>query len=70
VDAAAISRLASPPDAQWLHQPMAGAPRTRDGKVNMTGPVPRLDGKPDLSGIWQVPGDPAAPADCSGSASR
>src|SRR5688572_19386329 len=44
--------------AQWLHQPMAGAPRTRDGKVNMTGPVPRLNGKPDLSGIWQVPGDP------------
>src|ERR1044072_4349137 len=48
-------------DAQWLHQPMAGAPRTRDGKVNMTGPVPRLNGKPDLSGIWQVPGDPRAP---------
>ncbi|HEV8393706.1 MAG TPA: hypothetical protein VGQ37_05495 [Vicinamibacterales bacterium] len=48
-------------DAQWLHQPMAGAPRTRDGKVNMTGPVPRLDGKPDLSGIWQVPGEPRAP---------
>ena len=48
-------------DAQWLHQPMAGAPRTRDGKVNMTGPVPRVNGKPDLSGIWQVPGDPRAP---------
>jgi hypothetical protein len=44
--------------AQWLHQPMAGAPRTRDGKINTTGPVPRLDGKPDLSGIWQVQGDP------------
>jgi hypothetical protein len=47
--------------AQWLHQPMAGAPRTPDGKVNMTGPVPRLNGKPDLSGIWQVQGDPRAP---------
>jgi len=47
-------------EAQWLHQPTAGAPRTRDGKVNMTGPVPRLNGKPDLSGIWQVPGDPRA----------
>ena len=47
--------------AQWLHQPMAGAPRTRDGKINMTGPVPRLNGKPDLSGIWQVLGDPRAP---------
>jgi hypothetical protein len=47
--------------AQWLNQPMAGAPRMRDGKINMTGPVPRLNGKPDLSGIWQVQGDPRAP---------
>ena len=47
--------------AQWLHQPMAGAPRTHDGTINMTGPVPRLNGKPDLSGIWQVQGDPRAP---------
>jgi hypothetical protein len=47
--------------AQWLHQPMAGAPRTADGKINMTGPVPRVNGKPDLSGIWQVQGDPRAP---------
>jgi hypothetical protein len=47
--------------AQWLHQPMAGAPRTSDGKINMTGPVPRLNGKPDLSGIWQAQGDPRAP---------
>ena len=47
--------------AQWLHQPTLGAPRTLDGKVNMTGPVPRLNGKPDLSGIWQVQGDPRPP---------
>jgi hypothetical protein len=47
--------------AQWLNQPMAGAPRTPDGKINMTGPVPRLNGTPDLSGIWQVQGDPRAP---------
>lgn len=43
---------------QWINQPMAGAPRTPDGKIDMTGPVPRLDGHPDLSGIWQVPGEP------------
>src|SRR6476620_10072072 len=48
-------------DAQWLNQPMAGAPRTPDGKVNMTGPVPMLNGKPDLSGIWQVQAEPRAP---------
>jgi hypothetical protein len=44
--------------AQWLNQPMAGAPRTPDGKINMTGPVPMSNGKPDLSGIWQVQAEP------------
>src|SRR5215470_9045127 len=47
-------------DAQW-NAPMRGAPRTPDGKVNTTGPVPRINGKPDLSGIWQVEGEPRAP---------
>src|SRR5437763_10614375 len=52
---------ALPVDAQWLHEPMAGAPRTADGKINMTGPVPMVNGKPDLSGIWQVEAEPRAP---------
>ena len=47
--------------AQWLNQPMAGAPRLPDGKINMSGPVPMLNGTPDLSGIWQVEGEPRAP---------
>ncbi len=47
--------------AQWVNSPIAGAPRTRDGKINMTGPVPKIDGKPDLSGVWQVQGEPRAP---------
>ena len=39
-----------------------GAPRTPDGKVNMTGPVPRMNGKPDLSEMWQeVEAEPRAP---------
>jgi hypothetical protein len=46
--------------AQW-NESMAGAPRTPDGKVNMTGPVPRINGKPDLSGIWQVEAEPRGP---------
>jgi hypothetical protein len=46
--------------SQWLNEPTPGAPRTPDGKVNMTGPVPRVNGKPDLSGVWQVPGEPRA----------
>jgi len=47
--------------AQWLNQPTAGAPRTADGKVDMTGPVPMSNGRPDLSGIWQVQGESRAP---------
>jgi hypothetical protein len=47
--------------AQWLNQPMAGAPRTADGKIDMTGPVPMVNGKPDLSGIWQVQAEPRPP---------
>ena len=47
--------------AQWLNQPIAGAPRTPDGKVNMTGPAPRVNGKPDLSGVWQAEAEPRGP---------
>ena len=37
---------------QWLRYPTAGVPRTKDGKVNLSAPAPRKDGKPDFSGIW------------------
>lgn len=47
--------------AQWLNHPTSGAPRTRDGKVNMTARAPRLNGKPDFSGLWQVQGQPRVP---------
>ena len=47
--------------AQWLNQPVAGAPRTPDGKVDLTGAVPRVNGKPDLSGIWQAEAEPRGP---------
>jgi hypothetical protein len=41
--------------AQWLHYPTPGIPRTRDGKPNLHVPSPRAsNGKPDLSGLWQV----------------
>ena len=40
---------------QWLNFPTPGAPRTRDGKPNLSAPAPRaLNGKPDLAGIWHV----------------
>ena len=47
--------------AQWLNEPMKGAPRTADGKINMAAPAPYLNGVPDLSGIWQVRSDPRPP---------
>jgi len=40
--------------AQWLNQPTLGTPRTKDGKPNLFAKVPRLAGRPDLSGVWQV----------------
>jgi hypothetical protein len=42
-----------PVAAQWLKHPTPGAPRTQDGKVDLSAPTPRLaNGKPDLSGLW------------------
>ena len=44
--------------AQWLNYPDLRTPRTRDGKANLLAPAPRLNGKPDLSGLWQVERSP------------
>src|ERR1700677_553331 len=46
--------LAAPlsPYAQWLNHADPNTPHTRDGKPNLSAPVPRVHGKPDLSGIW------------------
>ena len=43
---------------QWVNHPTPGAPRTKDGKVNLSAPAPRVGGRPDLSGLWQVEPSP------------
>jgi hypothetical protein len=48
--------------AQWLNYPVPGVPRTKDGAVNMAAPAPRLNGKPDLSGIWAAEDNRPCPA--------
>ena len=49
----AVAGLVAPAYAQWLH-PDPRTPRTPDGKPILTAPAPRLNGKPDLSGVWQA----------------
>ncbi len=52
-----LSVIPMPAAAQWLHHKTPGIPRTKDGKADLSAPAPRLpDGKPDLGGIWLVPG--------------
>jgi len=49
-----LATTSLPLAAQWLDYPDARTPRTKDGKPNLTAPAPRMNGKPDLSGVWQA----------------
>ncbi len=64
--AAAVFASALPLQAQWLKYPAPGVPRTKTGVVNMTAPAPRLNGKPDLSGVWEAEDNrPCPPGGCA-----
>jgi len=49
-----ISAVTTPLVAQWHDYRDPQTPRTKDGKPNLAAPTPRLNGKLDLSGVWQA----------------
>jgi len=51
---AIVLATAMPLAAQWLNYPDPRTPRSNDGKPNLTASAPRVQGKPDLSGVWQA----------------
>jgi hypothetical protein len=53
-----LAGLAVCTQAQWLNYPDPRTPRDKDGKPNLAAPTPRLDGKPDLSGLWEADATP------------
>ena len=40
--------------AQWLNNRDSATSRPLDARPDMSAPAPRLNGKPDLSGLWQA----------------
>jgi hypothetical protein len=49
--------------AQWPNHPDSRIPRTKDGKPNLTAPISRVNGKPDISGVWEAERSPASEYD-------
>jgi hypothetical protein len=46
--------------ARWLNTREANIGRGADGKLDLSAPTPRLNGKPDLSGLWQAERTPTS----------
>lgn len=50
--------IAGSAHAQWLHHLDPTIPRTRSRQPNLAAPTPRVNGKPDFSGIWEAESSP------------
>jgi hypothetical protein len=65
-----LTGFAATASAQWPSYPSPNVPRNADGTVNLTAPAPRTaDGKPDLSGLWEIYLSSIAPPPPPGQAS-
>src|SRR5260370_34303522 len=53
-----IAGAVSCASAQWLNYRDPQTPRTKDGTANLSAPAPRINGKLDLSGVWQAESSP------------
>jgi len=47
-------------EAQSVNYRDPAIPRSGDGRPNLSAPAPRLNGKPDLSGVWQAERTPVS----------